>query len=120
VEIDVGPVVSPDPDGGFRVVAANQTPDHTTLSRFLKEHAAALANLFTQGLELCAKAGLVNVGVVALDGSKMKANAGLSANRKYGAILKESRGSFKRRLMSMRQKTKDMAWARRGTSFQQS
>jgi transposase len=76
-------------DAGFRVVAANQTPDHTTISRFLKEHAAALANLFTQGLELCAKAGLANVGVVALDGSKMKANAGLSANRKYGAIRKE-------------------------------
>jgi transposase len=76
-------------DAGYRVVAANQTPDHTTISRFLKEHAAALADLFTQGLELCGKAGLVHIGVVALDGSKMKANAGLSANRKYGAIRKE-------------------------------
>lgn len=76
-------------DVGFRVVAANQTPDHTTISRFLKEHAAALADLFTQGLELCGRAGLVHVGVVALDGSKMKANAGLSANRKYRTIRKE-------------------------------
>jgi len=68
-------------DVAFRVVAANQRPDHTTIARFRQEHAAALAALFVEVLRLCVTAGLVKVGVVALEGTKIKANAALSANR---------------------------------------
>lgn len=64
-----------------RVLAANHRPDHTTIARFRQTHEAALATLFTQVLKLCAAAGLVKVGVVALDGTKVKADAALAANR---------------------------------------
>lgn len=68
-------------DIAFRVIAANQRPDHATIARFRQTHEAALADLFTQVLKLCAAAGLVKVGVVALDGTKVKADAALAANR---------------------------------------
>lgn len=48
-----------------------------------------LAEIFTQVLKLCANAGLIKVGLVALDGTKLKANASLSANRRYSSIEKE-------------------------------
>jgi transposase len=76
-------------DIGFRVIAANQVPDHSTIARFRQANQEELAALFTQVLRLCAEAGLVKVGVVALDGAKMKANASLAANRKYASIEKE-------------------------------
>ena len=59
----------------FRVLAAGQHPDHDTLSEFRKQHLQALAGLFLQVLNLCRKAGLVKLGHVALDGTKIKANA---------------------------------------------
>lgn len=68
-------------DLAFRVLTANQRPDHTTIARFRQTHETALARLFTQVLRLCAEAGLVKVGVVALDGTKVEANASLAANR---------------------------------------
>lgn len=68
-------------DVAFRVLTANQCPDHTTIARFRQIHETELATLFTQVLHLCAEAGLVKVGVVALDGTKVKANAALAANR---------------------------------------
>lgn len=73
-------------DIAFRVIAGNQRPDHTTLARFRKIHETALAALFTDVLRLCAEAGAVQVGVVALDGTKMQADASLAANRTAGAI----------------------------------
>jgi transposase len=76
-------------DVAFRVICANRVPDHTTISRFRAEHAVVLAELFTEVLALCAKAGLVKVGVVAVDGTKVRANAGLKANRRYPAIRDE-------------------------------
>ena len=76
-------------DVPFRVIAANQVPDHTTIARFRKRHAEALAGLFVEVLALCAKAGMVKVGRVAIDGTKMRANASLGANRKYPAIRAE-------------------------------
>jgi transposase len=57
-------------DVAFRVICANQTPDHATIARFRARHEAAIGDLFDGVLELCAKAGLVNVGVVAVDGSR--------------------------------------------------
>jgi hypothetical protein len=73
-------------DIAFRVLAANQRTDHTTLARFRQTHEKALAALFTDVLRLCAEAGVVKVGVVALDGTKIKADAALAANRTAGAI----------------------------------
>ena len=68
-------------DVAFRVLATNQGLDHTTIARFCQTHGKALASLFTQVLSLCAEAGQVTVGCVALDGTKIKAHASLAANR---------------------------------------
>jgi hypothetical protein len=76
-------------DVAFRVIAANRAPDHCTISRFRKRHSERLAELFVQLLALCAKAGLVRVGTVAVDGTKLCADAGLSANRSYARIRAE-------------------------------
>ena len=73
------------------MIAANQVPDHSTIARFRKDNEQALAALFTEVLRLCAEAGMVKVGVVALDGTKMKANASLEANRTYSSIEEEVR-----------------------------
>ncbi len=56
-------------DVAYRVIAANQGPDHTTIARFRQRHETALADLFAQVLELCAEADLVQVGVIAIDGA---------------------------------------------------
>ena len=77
-------------DIGFRVIAANHSLDHTTISRFRKENGEALKSLFMQVLRLCKEAGLVKMGVVALDGSKIAANAALEANRTYAHIQGEA------------------------------
>jgi transposase len=76
-------------DVAFRVIAANRAPDHTTIARFRVRHERALADLFTQVLALCAKSGMVRVGTVAVDGSKLAAAAGIGANRTYPAIREE-------------------------------
>ena len=76
-------------DIGFRVITGNQVPDHSTIARFRQANREELAALFTQVLRLCAEAGLVKVGVVALDGTKVKANASLDANRTYASIEEE-------------------------------
>jgi transposase len=62
-------------DVAFRYLAADTHPDHDTIASFRKRHLEALAGLFAQALQLCAKAGLVKLGHVAIDGTKIKANA---------------------------------------------
>lgn len=62
-------------DVAFRVLAGDRHPDHDTIATFRKQHLDALAGLFLQVLQLCQKAGLVKLGHIAIDGSKMKANA---------------------------------------------
>ena len=62
-------------DIAVRVLAANNIPDFRTISAFRKDHQAALSGLFLQVLELCQQAGLVKLGHVALDGTKVRANA---------------------------------------------
>jgi transposase len=62
-------------DVAFRYLAGDRHPDHATLAEFRKRHLAGLAGLFTQALLLCSKAGLVQLGHVAIDGTKIKANA---------------------------------------------
>jgi transposase len=59
----------------FRVLSGDQHPDHDSIADFRKRHLSALAGLFVQVLLLCRKAGLVKLGHVALDGTKVKANA---------------------------------------------
>lgn len=78
-------------DVGFRVVAANQQPDFRTICRFRAEREEALEALFVEVLRLCHEAGLVKLGVVALDGTKVAANAALAANRSHEAIEEEVR-----------------------------
>ena len=63
-------------DLAFRYLSGDQHPDHSTLGEFRKRHLDALTGLFKQALLLCAEAGLVKLGHVAIDGTKMKANAG--------------------------------------------
>lgn len=65
----------------FRVLCGQDGPDHSTLARFRAEHEAEFKDLFAQVLRLCADAGMVRVGVIALDGTKIAANASRSANR---------------------------------------
>jgi hypothetical protein len=62
-------------DIAFRYLCANQHPDHDTIADFRKQHLPVLAQLFTQVLQLCNKAGLVKLGHVAIDGTKVQANA---------------------------------------------
>ena len=78
-------------DIGFRVVAANQQPDFRTICRFRAEHEEALEHLFVQVLRLCREAGLVKLGTVALDGTKVAANASLAANRSHDTLEAEVR-----------------------------
>jgi transposase len=72
----------------FMAVTALDKPDHTTIHNFRSRHRAALAELFVQVLRLCQKAGLVKLGHVALDGTKMKANASKHRAMSYGRMLK--------------------------------
>jgi len=78
-------------DVAFRVITGNLKPDYSTICRFRSENERDLGVLFTEVLRLCAEAGLVKAGVVALDGTKMKANAALSANRTQEHIEEEVR-----------------------------
>jgi transposase len=76
-------------DVAYRVIAAQQRPDHATIARFLERHEDALAALFAAVLGLCAQAGLARVGVVAIDGTKVLANASRDANLDYEQIARE-------------------------------
>jgi transposase len=76
-------------DVAYRVICANLVPDHSTIAEFRVRHEPALAELFTSVLSLCRRAGLVSVGVVAVDGTKIAANASRTANRSYEQIARE-------------------------------
>src|SRR5918993_1841557 len=76
-------------DVACRVIAANQGPDHTTIARFRQRPQDALAGLFGEVLGLCAQAGLVDVGVIAVDGTKVHANASERATCDYEQIARE-------------------------------
>ena len=73
-------------DIAFRVPAANNTPDFRTVSDFRKDHLQALGGLFLQALALCQQAGLVKLGHVALDGTKVRANASRNKAMSYGRM----------------------------------
>ena len=69
-----------------RVLAADQHPDHDSIAAFRQRHLAALAGLFLEVLQLCEKAGLVQLGQVAVDGTKVKANASKHKAMSYGRM----------------------------------
>jgi transposase len=76
-------------DVAFRVITANRALDHATIARFRVRHEAAIAELFGEVLALCARSGLVKVGVVAVDGTKIAAAATHHATRDYAQIARE-------------------------------
>ena len=76
-------------DVAYRVICANLRPDHTTIARFRQDHQAEAVQLFTDVLMLCAQCGLVSVGVIAVDGTKMAGAGSLRANRTREQIEKE-------------------------------
>lgn len=75
-------------DVGFRVVSRNLNPDHTTISRFLKRFKDQIPPIAHQITQLLHEAGIIKIGILAIDGTKIKANAALSAN-KTGKYLEE-------------------------------
>lgn len=76
-------------DVAYRVICANWVPDHTTIARFRQGHQTDAVRLFTDVLILCAECGLVKVGVIAVDGTKVAGVASLKANRTREQIEKE-------------------------------
>ena len=76
-------------DVAFRVLAGNLQPDFRTISEFRKNHLESLKKLFVQVLKLCQRAGMVKLGHVALDGTKMKANASKHKAMSYDRMTKE-------------------------------
>jgi transposase len=78
-------------DVAYRVICAHHVPDHTTIARFRQAFADEVVGLFADVLELCAAAGMVKVGVVAVDGTKFAADASLRANRTRARVEAEIR-----------------------------
>jgi DDE family transposase/transposase-like protein DUF772 len=76
-------------DVAYRVIAAHQAPDHATIARFRVRHEESLAGLFTEVLALCKEAGLAKVGLIAIDGTKVHANASHHSNLDYELLARE-------------------------------
>lgn len=79
-------------DVGFRVVAANERPDHVTICRFIVRHKDLLEDLFAQVVWLAGRAGLIDVTLIALDGTKMPGDASRSRNRSLGQLRERFAG----------------------------
>jgi len=78
-------------DVACRFLCADQHPDYRSIARFRRRHLGALSELFTQALALCARAGLVKLGRVALDGTKLRANASRHKAMSYERMEREER-----------------------------
>src|ERR1022692_3087036 len=76
-------------DVTYKLITAMAVPDHSTIADFRRPHRVAVAELFVGVLALCREAGLVSVGVIAIDGTKIKANASRDQNRSYASIVSE-------------------------------
>jgi transposase len=81
-------------DVAFKVIAGMRTPDHSTIAEFRRRHEMEICELFEDVLGLCREAGLVSVGVITIDETKIKADASMDQNRSYrdlvGQILREA------------------------------
>jgi transposase len=73
-------------DIGFRVLSGNACPDQVTIARFRVRHEQALGGVLVQSLRQCAAAGMVRLGLVALDGTKIEANAATATNRTHAHL----------------------------------
>jgi transposase len=76
-------------DVAFKVITGMRCPDHSTVAEFRRRHQAEIAELFDDVLGVCREAGLVSVGVITIDGSKMKADASMDQNRSYRGLVRE-------------------------------
>jgi transposase len=76
-------------DVAFKVITSMRTPDHSTIAEFRRRHESDIAELFDDVLSLCKEAGLVSVGVITIDGTKIKANASMDQNRSYRQLVTE-------------------------------
>jgi transposase len=79
-------------DAAFKVICGGLVPDHATIARFVVDHELALEGLFVEGVRLCAAAGLADLSVVALDGTKIAADASVARNRDAGWIRRQIAG----------------------------
>jgi hypothetical protein len=76
-------------DVTYKLITAMRVPDHSTVAEFRRRHEVAIGDLFVGVLALCQEAGLVSVGVIAIDGTKVKASASRDQNRSYQGIVAE-------------------------------
>src|SRR5947208_8202164 len=76
-------------DVAFKVIAGLRTPDHSTIAEFRRRHEAEICELFDAVLGLCREAGLVSVGVITINGTKIKASASMDQNRDYRELVTE-------------------------------
>jgi transposase len=76
-------------DVASKVITSLRTPDHSTIAEFRRRHESDIAELFDDVLGLCREAGLVSVGVITIDGTKIKANASMDQNRSYSGVVKD-------------------------------
>jgi transposase len=76
-------------DVAYKVITGMRTPDHSTIAEFRRRHETDIAELFDDVLGLCREAGLVSVGVITIDGTKIKANASMDQNRSYRELVTE-------------------------------
>jgi transposase len=76
-------------DVAFKVITGMRCPDHSTIAEFRRRHEVEIAGLFDEVLGLCREAGLVSVGVITIDGTKIKANASMDQNRSYSGLVKD-------------------------------
>jgi transposase len=76
-------------DVAYKVITAMWVPDHSTIAEFRRRHETEIGELFDEVLGLCREAGLVSVGVIMIDGTKIEANASMDQNRSYREIVTE-------------------------------
>jgi len=76
-------------DVAFKVIAGMRTPDHSTIAEFRRRHEREIEELFDDVLALCAEAGLVSVGAITIDGTKIKADASMDQNRTYRDLVRQ-------------------------------
>jgi len=84
----------------YKVITGMRTPDHSTIAEFRRRHELEIGELFDDVLGVCREAGLLSVGVIAIDGTKINANASMDQNRSYrelvGQTLREAEETDRR------------------------
>jgi len=93
----------------FKVITSMRMPDHSTIAEFRRRHEADIAELFDGVLGLCREAGLVSVGVITIDGTKIKANASMDQNRSYRKLSPRSCAKLRRPVVGRTSSTDPIA-----------